>query len=199
MSGPLKENHAHQGRYGKHKEKQLRLFELYKIESFECLADEQKAIKEVKALRKCLAGFNRSDILFHLVRAIYENFGKNVVCVGAPFESDHQLASLYMQNAIDYVATIDSDLIVLGTNVIKVNQDGSCILHKFKESLSTCLPDKFGRKGKRWEKELLHHCGCFLGNDFIGRNPGNSIKHLSEFIMKITTENGIKNFKLLKN
>ena len=191
MSGPLKENHAHQGRYGKNKEKRLRLFELYKIESFECLADEKKAMKEVKALRKCLAGFNRSDLLFNLVKAIYENFGKNVVCVGAPFESDHQLASLYMQNTIDYVATIDSDLIVLGTNVIKVNQDGSCILHKFKESLSTCLPNKFGRKGKRWEKELLHHCGCFLGNDFLGRNPGNSVKHLSEFIRNITTENGM--------
>ena len=192
MTGPLKANHAHQERYAKNEEKQQRLQKRYDIKTFECTADEQKSIKEVKELRKSLATFNRSDCLHSIVEAITMKFKEKATCIGAPFESDNQMASLFLQGIVDYIATIDSDLLALGTDVLTdVKFDGSCQLYKYNESLSESLPNQIGRKGKYWEPQLLHHCACFLGNDFIGRNPGNSISKMSNFVTGITDEDGM--------
>ena len=53
-----------------------------------------------------------------MIKRIKNEFGNNAVIIGPPFEADHQLASLFKQGIIDYVYTNDSDLIVLGCDVI---------------------------------------------------------------------------------
>ena len=118
---------------------------MYEIKTFECLVDEQNSISEVKKLRKDLATFNRPDCLHSIVKGIADRFGEKAICVGAPFESDHQMASLSYQDVIDYVATIDSDLLALGTNVVTdVKPNGSCKVYNYAESISNTLPNKFG-------------------------------------------------------
>ena len=42
---------------------------------------------------------------------------------GAPFEADHALARLYKDGAVDYVATIDADILMLNCTVIRWHKD----------------------------------------------------------------------------
>ena len=109
----LKLKGAHRNRYGNDEEKKARLEELYKIRSFDNEDEEKECIKEMRKLRSSLCRI-RNDILHQVVKRAKEVFGDNVVCIGSPFEADHQLAYLFHQNIIDYVVTVDSDLVCFG-------------------------------------------------------------------------------------
>lgn len=111
------------------------------------------------------------------------------------------MASLSRQKIIDYVWTNDSDLSCLGCDVIlNLKYNGQkkkyeCLLVKHQYLLTHQFPKELEKKkwkeGIRqpWNIDLLHHVACFLGNDFIKRNPGNSISKVEKFIDNITEEN----------
>ena len=92
--------------------------ELYSVTSFESNKDEDNNIKRVRQIRKKLASANRLDLLFEIKSSLKTKFKEQIIFIGSPFEADHQLASLFNQEIIDYVFTNDSDLSVLGTDVI---------------------------------------------------------------------------------
>jgi|AntRauTorckE5430_2_1112549.scaffolds.fasta_scaffold03574_2 hypothetical protein len=197
LPGQLKKNHAHRSRYGNNVELKNELKELYSVSSFECHEDECKNVKRVKEIRKKLASVNRSDLLFEIMESLKTRFKERVIFIGSPFEADHQLASLFKQEIIDYVFTNDSDLSVLGTDVIlNTRSDKKCFVSRFSKLLNTQLPSSIGPQGIPWNEEVLHHVACFLGNDFIRRNPGNSVSKLEEFVKAITNSDGsLKNEK----
>ena len=114
----LKIDQAYVSRYGKNEELQLELEELYKQTLFSSAEEENINIAKVKAIRRTLATFNRPDLLHSLTKAIKTQFDNKAICIGAPFEADHQLAAMYNQGIIDYVFSNDSDLSVLGSDVI---------------------------------------------------------------------------------
>ena len=191
LPGQLKTDHAHRTRYGNNAELKTELNELYSVTSFESNEDEDNNIKRVRQIRKKLASVNRPDLLFEIKSSLKTKFKERIIFIGSPFEADHQLASLFNQEIIDYVFTNDSDLSVLGKDVIlNMRSDKKCFVSRFSELLQTQLPSSVGPQGIPWNEELLHHAACFLGNDFIRRNPGNSASKLEAFVKAITNSNG---------
>ena len=93
--------------------------------------------------------------------------------------------------------TNDSDLSVLGTDVIlNTRSDKKCFVSRFNNLLNTQLPSSIGPQGIPWNEAVLHHVACFLGNDFILRNPGNSVSKLEVFVKAITNiDRSLKNEK----
>jgi 5'-3' exonuclease len=187
----LKIDQAYVSRYGKNEELQLELEELYKQTLFSSAEEENINIAKVKAIRRTLATFNRPDLLHSLTKAIKTQFDNKAICIGAPFEADHQLAAMYNQGIIDYVFSNDSDLSVLGSDVIyNTKVTGECWLMTNDELLMKRLPDKIKINDRTLSKDVLKHCACFLGNDFIERNCGNSPSKLKSFIEKISNADG---------
>ena len=85
------------------------------------------------------------------------------------------------------MVTIDSDLICLGSTVIiDMNKYTSeCwIMSTISQFLSERLPEKFGTEGVLWTAEILHHVGCFLGNDYIHQKSttGNGPTRVKTFV-----------------
>ena len=79
-------------------------------------------------------------------RSYHKKITEKSTYVGAPFESDHHLASLFLKGVVDCIATIDSNLFALGTDVLTdVKFDRSCQLYKYNESLSKSLSNQIGR------------------------------------------------------
>ena len=194
LPGQLKKDHAHLSRYGMNEALKNEVNELYKVESFDSVQDERNNIARVKEIRGKLAAINRTDLLSNLTRELERRFPRRVFCIGSAYEADHQLACLSRQKVIDYVYTNDNDLSVLGTDVIlNVNaKNGKCFKRDYKELLEECLPSKVNVTPSEviWSAETLHHAACFLGNDFIKRNPGNSLMKLGSFMKAITESNG---------
>ncbi len=189
--GPLKQNGAHLHRYGDHNAKRQRLDELYKMEMFSSMDEEEAVITEAKKLRKELASFNRPDLLYELKMAIKRHFGANSISVGSFSEADHQLGSLFHQGIIDYVYSNDSDLILLGVDLItNVTTSGTCWFMSFEGLKQRMLTSVRCNKTIIWSDELLHFVACFLGNDFLPRNPGNTPGRLSHFVQYITDDDG---------
>jgi len=87
-----------------------------------------------------------------------------IICIGAPYEADHQLASLYKQGVVDYVVTIDSDLICLGVDVIiDMNLATSrCWPMTLDKLLSERLPKEFKTQGVTWTQDLLSQVACLI-------------------------------------
>ena len=46
---------------------------------------------------------------------------KNIICSGAPFEGDQQLGQLEMDEIIDTVITVESELPAVGSEIIACN------------------------------------------------------------------------------
>ena len=109
----LKKEQAYLNRYGKNEELKKELQSLYEVSTFESNEDEVANTERVRSIRKGLASFNRPDLLRDMIERIKNEFGNNAVIIGAPFEAD-----LFKQGIIDYVYTNDTDLIVLGCDVI---------------------------------------------------------------------------------
>ncbi|GFH55097.1 hypothetical protein CTEN210_11573 [Chaetoceros tenuissimus] len=200
LPGQLKKDYAHKVRYGQTTEWKEQLQELYN-ENPNSPEEEDMLFEKVKDLRKKLASVNRPDLLYSLEQTMEKRFGKqHFVCIGSAFEADHQLASLSRQKIIDYVWTNDSDLSCLGCDVIlNLKYNGQkkkyeCLLVKHQYLLTHQFPKEFEKKKWKedirhsWNIDLLHHVACFLGNDFIERNPGNSISKVEKFIDNITEE-----------
>ncbi len=122
--------------------------------------------------------------MYQVVKRAKEVFGDNVVCIGSPFEADHQLASLFHQNIIDYVVTVDSDLIFFGVDVIfEMNNKGECWMMITNKLLETRLPQKIGTDDNViWTRDILNHMACFLGNDYIRRLYGNGPTKVKPFV-----------------
>ena len=127
-------------------------------------------------------------MIHDMIADIKNNFKDKVKIVGAPFEADHQLAALFRQGIVDYVQTTDSDLNVLGTDTISLPMKGKqskCWLMHNSELLKERLPTQFHTENIEWTDEILAHVGCFLGNDFLDRNPGNGPGKVSAFVKNI--------------
>lgn len=201
LPGQLKKDYAHKVRYGQTTEWKEQLQALYN-ENPNSPEEEDMLFEKVKDLRKKLASVNRPDLLYSLKLTMEQRFGKqNFVCIGSAFEADHQLASLSRQKIIDYVWTNDSDLSCLGCDVIlNLKYNGQkkkyeCLLVKYQYLLTHQFPKELEKKKWKehirqpWNVDVLHHVACFLGNDFIERNPGNSITKVEKFIENITESN----------
>jgi 5'-3' exonuclease len=169
LTNQLKKERAHQERYGKNEDKMKELEKLLEVTSFSSDTEEMVTVANGRQLRTSLSPI-RQDMLYEIKAKVAKAFGDKVSCVGSPYEVNNQLASLFNQGAIDYVVTIDSDLICLGSTVIiDMNKYTSeCwIMSTISQFLSERLPEKFGTEGVLWTAEILHHVGCFLGNDYI--------------------------------
>ena len=138
LTPKLKTDKAHAERYGKDFEKQARLDELHKTKKDFTDADDLRDKKEeVYSLRKHLVRI-RPDIVYYVKEALLHKFKDKVVCVQAPFEADHQLVSLFKQRIIDYVHTIDSDIVALGADmIIGTKSDGTCWFMPANDLIST--------------------------------------------------------------
>jgi len=188
---PLKRDHAYISRYAGNEQKEEDLRLLYDKSTFDSVEDEESNISRAKALRKDLATFSRPDLLYSLKVEIKRRFREKAICIGAPFEADHQLGALTNQKITDYVFTNDSDLCVLGTDVVvNTKPDGKCWLMPRDKLMNERLPDRIGLRDKAWSQEVFNHVACFLGNDFVPRIPGNSVKKLEHFIKNITNADG---------
>ena len=101
-------HHEHLRRYGDQDEKLRRLNALYDntIDGTRLL--EKDDLVEVLNLRKGLLSL-RPDIIFDIMEKVKSAYPARVYFVGSPFEADHQLASLFHQDVVDYIYTIDSE------------------------------------------------------------------------------------------
>jgi len=98
---------------------------------------------------------------------------------------------MYNQGIIDYVFSNNSDLSVLGSDVIyNTKFSGQCWLVTNDELLMKRLPNKLKFKDRMLTKDVVRHCASFLGHDFIERNWGNSPSKLKCFIEKISNADG---------
>ena len=187
LTPPLKENYAHSKRYANNEQYRTRLSELYAKEQFATELEEKHDIAEVRKLQKALCSIRRDMVHDVITRAI-RAFGDSVRCVGSCFEADHQLAALFRQGIVNYVATIDSDLICLGSNVI-VNMDansGKCWAMELSTLLTERLPSKFRTDDVEWTHEILCHVACFLGNNYIHRLHGNGPGKVKDFVKSLS-------------
>ena len=176
-------------RYEKNQELEEELRTLYQVTSFASAQDEMNNILRVKQIRKTLAAVNRTDLFFNLKMEIERRFNDKVICIGSAFEADRQLAALANQKVMDYVFTNDSDLSIIGADVIlNVMSDRKCYITRFKELLRDVLPEKLGQKDKMWNTNVLYHIACFLGNNFIPRNPGSSPGKVKNVLDNITKD-----------
>jgi 5'-3' exonuclease len=181
----------HKRRYGNRTEKQQRLSELYtkKIQGMHLVCDETLA--EIRALRKELLTI-RPDMIHTVMEVMKTAFGDQVHFIGAPFEADHQLGYLYINGALDYIFTIDSDIMVFGTDVIKaINANCKCSLIKY-DNLIEEIPNSLNVNPPivRLSLPILHHLGCFLGNDYIMRVHGNGKVKAKKFILSLADTDG---------
>lgn len=119
---------THAQRYGNNDAKQERLKELYKKRIEGTNLVDAETLSEVRDLRKDLIQIY-PDMIKSVMNIMRAAFKEKVHFIGAPFEADHQLGNLYLQGAIDYIFTIDADIMVFGTNVIEsLKADGKCAL-----------------------------------------------------------------------
>jgi len=189
-------HHEHLRRYGDKEEKLRRLDELYDntIDGTRLL--EKDDLEEVLKLRKGLLSL-RPDIIFDIMEKVKSAYPDRVYFVGSPFEADHQLASLFHQDVVDYIYTIDSDLTVCGTDVItNLSDNGSCWVATYDHLMNSKLPKMFKTANSTpkvitYTDELLRHIACYLGNDYIGRCHQNGVGTIGKnFIVKIANEDG---------
>jgi hypothetical protein len=110
---------------------------------------------------------------------------RGIKCFSSPFEADHQLA--YMK--FDYVLTIDTDIIMLGANVlcgINLHPDSKCFGEATLYDETSCLnfiKTVVPEYASLSNDELLIHLYCFctfLGCDYVSRAGGLSPKFLIE-------------------
>ena len=92
-------------------------------------------LKKIHTLRKDLITIC-PDMISTIMSIKRKTFGEDqVVFIGAPFlEADHQLGYVFHQNIIDYIFTIDGDVIAFGVDVIKKSlhdSSGKCKLVEF--------------------------------------------------------------------
>ena len=119
-------------------------------------------------------------------------FGDQVRFIGAPFEADHQLGYLYINGALDYIFTIDSDIMAFGTDVTKaINANGKCSIIKY-DNLIEEIPNSLEVNPLiiRLSLPVLHHLGCFLGNDYIMHVHGNGKVKAKKFILSLADTDG---------
>ena len=104
------------------------------------------------------------------------------------------MVSLQKQDIIDYIYSTDSDLSVLGGNVItNLRQNGSCWYTPHDAFLQIVLPNQLNLPNNiSITTPILKHIVSFLGNDFLKRNPGNSFQKLSLFIHSITDAGNLR-------
>ena len=183
LTKQVKRERAHQDRDAGNKDKANELKKLLKVTAFSSDTEEKEAVARVRKLRTSLSPI-RQDMLYEIKVKVAKAFGDKVSCVGSPYEADQHLASLYNQGVVDYVVTTDSDLICLGSTVIiDMNKHTSeCWIMSAFQLLSDRLPEKFGTEGVLWTATILHHVGCFLGNDYIKRVPGNGPSRMKTFV-----------------
>jgi hypothetical protein len=185
-----KKRHAHQSRYSSRNNKKKQLQELYAITSFPTKFEEEEALEKVKKLRASLMYF-RPDLLHDVIESLKKTFGDKVVMIGAPFEADHQLVTLFNLNIIDYVYSNDSDLSCCGADLItNLKPNGKCWLMPFKTLLETRLPSKFNTTVKPWTRDILHYVCSYLGNDYLEKPWGQSVSKVKDFVHAITNEDG---------
>ena len=187
----LIKSEEHRRRYGDRTERRQRLSDLYanKIEGKHLVSDE--TLTQVRKERKELLTI-RPDMIHTVMEVMKAAFGDKVRFIGAPFEADHQLGYLYLNGALDYIFTIDSDIMAFGTNVTKaINANGKCSLIKFDDLLNE-VPNKLKINPPivRLNLPILHHLGCFLGNDYIMRVHGNGKGKAKNFISSLADANG---------
>ena len=189
MTPKLKKDLAHMTRYGDNDTKREELASLLSATQFTSSAEENRNVARVKQLWKDLASFNRVDLVYDLVSMIKKRFGKKAICIGAPYEADHQLAALSHQGIIDYAYSIDSDIPLLGCDLVtNTKLDGKCFMIDYSTLINYKLPDKFGNLTSPsipWNVSALVNVVCFLGNDYIRRNPGNSLSQVKDFLDSI--------------
>ena len=176
LTPPLKENHAHSKRYANNEQHRMRLSELYAKEQFATELEEKSAIAEVRKLQKGLCSIRR-DMVHDVITRARQTFGDSVRCVGSCFEADHQLAALFRQGIVNYVATIDSDLNA---------NSGKCWAMELSTLLTERLPSKFQTVDVEWTHEILCHVTCFLGNDYIHRLYGNGPGKVKDFVKSLS-------------
>ena len=107
--------------------------------------------------------------MIHTVMEIIKTaFGDRIHFIGAPFEADHQLGYLYFNGTLDYIFTIDSDIMAFVIHVTKaIDVNVKCLLIKYDDLLKE-VPNilKADPQIVRLNLPVLHHLGCLLGNDY---------------------------------
>ena len=187
----LKKEKAHQVRYSLVNAKKEELQRLYSATMFASGEKEKENIDQVKELWKDLAFFNRNDLLYSMIDAIKSTFKEKAVCIGAPFEADHQLASLSIQGVVDYVFSNDADLSMLGCNLItNVKDNGDCWYMSNHELMNYRFPALLGDPLVPWNLGIVKQVCSFLGNDYLVRNPGNSPLRIKKFLKEIVGLDG---------
>ena len=188
-SHPLKAN-EHRRRYGCRIEKESKLNMLYSQTTQGTQLVNDQTLKEIYGLRKELTTI-RPDMISTIITSLREAFKDKVFFIGAPFEADHQLGYLFKQHIIDYVFTVDGDIMAFGADVIKsLDSKGNCKLVEF-EAILKDVPKALNIQATISKMTLLqlHHLACFLGNDYIDRVKGNGPAKAGNFIKAIADHN----------
>ena len=186
----LKAERAHVERYEKDQDMIMELENLYNIRIFDDEVSLRGSIDRVNTIRKKLCR-TRADMIYDIKCELEKKFGEKVVCVCAPYEADHQLAALFRQNIIDYVHTIDSDLICLGADmIIDTTVAGDCWYMDVQTFLEKRLAKHYNTGNKRWTLNVLAHVTCILGNDYIKKVPGAGKKKVIEFMKEVVSNDG---------
>ena len=181
----LKAERAHVERYEKDQDLKVELDNLYNIRNFDDKESLRVSIERVNTIRKKLCR-TRADMIHDIKCKLEKKFGEKVVCVCAPYEADHQLAALFHQKIIDYVHTIDSDLICLGADmIIDTTVSGDCWYMDVQTFLEKRLPKHYGTGNKRWTLEVLAHVTCILK-----KVPGAGKRKVTEFMSAVVNNDG---------
>ena len=147
-------------------------------------------MEKVKKLRASLMSF-RPDLLHDVISSLKKSFGDKVVMIGSPFEADHQLATLFHLNIIDYVYSNDSDLSCCGADLItNLKLNGKCWYMPFNKLITERLPTLFKTTVKPWNHAILSYVCSYLGNDYLEKPWGSSANKVKNFIEAITNEDG---------
>ena len=126
-------------------------------------------LARVNELRKATM-WPREDIYGEIIKVAKQN---NVQVIGAPYEADHQLVSLCIQDIIDYVVSTDTDMPFLGIPRViyqfTASGYGNCKVFDYDHLRSTYFKDVFASDDVT--KDDVAAFACFLGNDFLGNIP----------------------------
>jgi len=186
----LKQERAHVERYEKDQNLRDELKILYEMRDFDNENSLRDSIERVNTIRKKLCR-TRADMIYDIKCQLEKKFGDKAVCVCAPYEADHQLAALFRQEAVDYVDTIDSDLICLGADmIIDTAANGQCWYMSVETLLKERLPKHYDTGAKPWTLIVLAHISCILGNDYIKKVPGAGKKKVQEFMKMVVRDDG---------
>lgn len=118
------------------------------------------------------AVYIRDDLMYEVIKYCEK---EDIRYIGAPFEADSQIISLFAQGIVDYALTEDSDIPLQGATktIMRLSASGKCCLV---QRILECSDLKTAFKSDRdLTQEDLTYFSCFQGNDYVPNTRGEGI------------------------